>query len=71
MAVTIYVLFENGNRDAYIWHEPNRHDPAARIHAMKILEPGSTGYLFRGPTGVDKMEPLGKVQGRTRKEEPK
>lgn len=61
MAVTIYVLHDNETRDTYIWHAAKRHDPAARIKAMKLLGPGSLGYLYRGPTGVDKMDSLGVI----------
>ncbi len=68
MSITIYVLHDSDAREKYIWHAASRHDPAARIKALKLLGPGSLGYLYRGPTGVDKMELLGGVHRPAAKE---
>lgn len=68
MAVTIYVLHDSDPRETYIWHADSRHDPAARIKALRLLRPGSQGYLYRGPTGVDKMEFIGGVHRPAAKE---
>lgn len=61
MAVTIYVLHDSDARETYIWHAASRHDPAARIKALHLLGE-SLGYLYRGPTGIDKMEYIGEIK---------
>lgn len=61
MPITIYVLHDSESRQTYIWHASGRNDGVARIKSLNLLGPGSLGYLYRGPTGVDKMESLGTV----------
>ena len=55
--MALYMLYDRTRDRAYLWHVPSKDDAAAILKAKELLK-GSHGSLFRGPTGIDEMDPV-------------